>query len=152
MPNRTQAHPPPNFPNTLLNSQNVENFQGHFLSLTQETLLPLDKHCPWRMSKYKMTTFGEQVRLFREEAKLSLREVAEQIDIDTSLLGKIERNERQPTKEQIKLVAKFFNLDEKDLMKEFLSDQIAYKIMEEEADIDTLKVAEKKIQYLKMKK
>jgi transcriptional regulator with XRE-family HTH domain len=104
------------------------------------------------MSKYKMTTFGEQVRLFREEAKLSLREVAEQIDIDTSLLGKIERNERQPTKEQIKLVAKFFNLDEKDLMKEFLSDQIAYKIMEEEADIDTLKVAEKKIQYLKMKK
>jgi len=103
------------------------------------------------MSK-KMATFGEQIRLLREEAKLSLREVAEQIGIDTSLLGKIERNDRQPTKEQIKLVAKFFNLDEKDLMKEFLSDQIAYKIMEEEADIDTLKVAEKKIQYLKMKK
>lgn len=104
------------------------------------------------MSKYKMVTFGEQVRLLREEAKLSLREVAEQICIDTSLLGKIERNDRQPTKEQIKLVAKFFNLDEKDLMKEFLSDQIAYKIIEEEADIDTLKVAEKKIQYLKTKK
>ena len=103
------------------------------------------------MSK-KMATFGEQIRLLREEAKLSLREVAEQIGIDTSLLGKIERNDRQPTKEKIKLVAKFFNLDEKDLMKEFLSDQIAYKIMEEEADIDTLKVAEKKIQYLKMKK
>ena len=103
------------------------------------------------MSK-KMATFGEQIRLLREEAKLSLREVAEQIGIDTSLLGKIERNDRQPTKEQIKLVAKFFNLDEKDLMKEFLSDQIAYKIMEEEADIDTLKVAEKKIQYLKTKK
>lgn len=104
------------------------------------------------MNKYKMVTFGEQVRLLREDAKLSLREVAEQIGIDTSLLGKIERNDRQPTKEQIKLVAKFFNLDEKDLMKEFLSDQIAYKIMEEEADIDTLKVAEKKIQYLKTKK
>lgn len=104
------------------------------------------------MSKYKMVTFGEQVRLLREEAKLSLREVAEQIGIDTSLLGKIERNDRQPTKEQIKLVSKFFNLDEKGLMKEFLSDQIAYKIIEEEADIDTLKVAEKKIQYLKTKK
>ncbi len=99
-----------------------------------------------------MVAFGEQVRLLREEAKLSLREVAEQIGIDTSLLGKIERNDRQPTKEQIKLVAKFFNLDEKELMKEFLSDQIAYKILEEEADIDTLKVAEKKIQYLKTKK
>lgn len=99
-----------------------------------------------------MTTFGEQVRLLREEAKLSLREVAEQMGIDTSLLGKIERNDRQPTKEQIKLIAKFFKLDEKDLIKEFISDQIAYKIIEEEADIDTLKIAEKKVQYLKTKK
>lgn len=97
-----------------------------------------------------MVTFGEQVRLLREDAKLSLHEVAEKIGIDT--FGKIERNDRQPTKEQIKLVAKFFNLDEEDLMKEFLSDQIAYKIIEEEADIDTLKVAERKIQYLKTKK
>ncbi|MCZ2267425.1 MAG: helix-turn-helix domain-containing protein [Ignavibacteriales bacterium] len=100
----------------------------------------------------KVATFGEQIRLLREEAKLSLREVAEQIGIDTSLLGKIERNDRQPTKEQIKFIAKFFNLNEKDLIKEFISDQIAYKILEEEADLDTLKVAEKKIQYLKSKK
>lgn len=103
------------------------------------------------MSRNKVTTFAEQVRTLREEAKLSLREVAEKIGIDTSLLGKIERNERQPTKEQIKLVAKYFKINERDLMKEFLSDQIAYRILEEEADLDTLKVAERKIQYLKAK-
>ncbi len=61
-----------------------------------------------------IATFGEQIRLLREEKTLSLREVAEQIGIDTSLLGKIERNDRQPTKEQIKLIARFFKLDEKD--------------------------------------
>lgn len=99
-----------------------------------------------------ITTFGEHIRSLREEAQFSLRVVAEQIGIDTSLLGKIERNDRHPTKEQIKLIAKFFKLDEKDLFKEFISDQIAYKILEEEADIDTLKVAEMKIQYLKSKK
>ncbi|MBP1618704.1 MAG: helix-turn-helix protein [Bacteroidetes bacterium] len=103
------------------------------------------------MSKNKVTTFAEQVRTLREEAQLSLREVAESIGIDTSLLGKIERNERQPTKEQIKRVAKYFKFDEKEMMKEFLSDQIAYKILEEEADLDTLKVAERKVQYLKAK-
>lgn len=103
------------------------------------------------MSKIKISTLGEQVRTLREDAKLSLREVAEKIGIDTSLLGKIERCERQPTKEQIKQVAKYFNLNEKDLLKEFLSDHIAYKILEEEADLDTLKVAEKKVQYLKSK-
>ena len=99
----------------------------------------------------KIATFGEQVRTLREEAHLSLREVAEKIGIDTSLLGKIERSERQPTKEQIKQVAKYFRLDEKEMMKEFLSDQIAYRILEEEADLDILKVAEKKVQYLKNK-
>lgn len=104
------------------------------------------------MTKKKLSTFGEQVRTLREEANFSLREVAEKIGIDTSLLGKIERNERQPTKEQIKQVAIFFKLDEKDLLKEYLSDQIAYKILEEEADIDTLKVAEKKVEYLKTKR
>ena len=103
------------------------------------------------MSKNKVTTFAEQVRTLREEAQLSLREVAEKIGIDTSSLGKIERNERQPTKEQIKQVAKYFKLDEREMMKEFLSDQIAYRILEEEADLDTLKVAEKKVQYLKTK-
>jgi transcriptional regulator with XRE-family HTH domain len=103
------------------------------------------------MNINKVATLGEQIRTLREEAKLSLREVAEKISIDTSLLGKIERSERQPTKEQIKQVAKYFKLDEKDLLKEFLSDQIAYKILEEEADIDILKVAERKVQYLKTK-
>ena len=80
-----------------------------------------------------------------------MREVAEEIGIDTSLLGKIERNERQPTKEQIKQVAMYFKLDEREMMKEYLSDQIAYRSLEEEADLDNLKVAEKKVQYLKTK-
>jgi len=104
------------------------------------------------MSKHKIATFAEQVRTLRETAHLSLREVAEEIGIDTSLLSKIERNERQPTKEQIKQVAKYFKLDEKDLLKEYLSDQFAYRIIEEEADLDTLKVAERKVEYLKTKK
>lgn len=104
------------------------------------------------MNKNKIATLGEQVRTLREGVNLSLREVAEKIGIDTSLLGKIERSERPPTKEQIKQIEKYFKLKEKVLLKEFLSDQIAYKILEEEADIDTLKVAEQKVKYFKTKK
>lgn len=99
-----------------------------------------------------ISTIGERLRTLREQASLSLREVASEIGIDTSLLGKIERNERQPTKEQIKHIAEFFKIDEKLLIKELLSDQFAYRIMEEEADIDTLKVAEDKVKYLKANK
>jgi transcriptional regulator with XRE-family HTH domain len=99
-------------------------------------------------SKKNITTFGEYLRTIRETANLSLKEVANNIGIDTSLLGKIERNERQPTKEQIKQLAKFFKIDKNELIREFLSDLFAYKILEEEADIETLKVAEEKVKYI----
>jgi transcriptional regulator with XRE-family HTH domain len=103
-------------------------------------------------TKSMVSSFGEQLRSLREQKQLSLREVATEIGIDTSLLGKIERDERRPTKEQIKLVAKFFKFDENKLIREHLSDQLAYKIIEVDADIDILKVAEQKIEYLKTKK
>ena len=106
---------------------------------------------PMTLTKNLVSSFGEQLRSLREQKKMSLREVASEIGIDTSLLGKIERNERQVTKEQIKLVAKFFNYDEQLLIEENLSDQLAYKIIEADADGEILKVAEQKIKYLKNK-
>jgi len=94
-------------------------------------------------------SFGEHLRNLREDAGLTLKFVSEQINIDTSLLAKIERNERQPTKQIIKQIAEFFKADEKELQYDFLSDQIAYKILDEKADLSILKVAEEKVKYLK---
>lgn len=94
-------------------------------------------------------SFGEHLRNLRENQNLTLKSVAESVGIDTSLLAKIERNERQPTKQIIKLVSDFFNCNEKELLNNFLSDQIAYKILDEEADLSILKVAEEKVKYLK---
>ncbi len=100
-------------------------------------------------SKKVISTVGEQLRAIREKTNLPLREVATSIGIDTSLLGKIERNERQATKEQVKQLAAFYKIDEKKLLKELLSDQFAFKILEEDADIDIFRVAEDKVEYLK---
>ena len=97
----------------------------------------------------KHTSFGELLRGLREETGQTLKTVAENLEMDTSLLAKIERNERQPTKHIIKQVAEFFKCNEQELLNNFLSDQIAYKIMDEEADIEILKVAEEKVKYLK---
>ncbi len=97
----------------------------------------------------KHTTFGEQLRQLRKTADMTLRELAENIEIDPSLLAKIERNQRQPTKQLIKNVANFFEVNENGLLEEFLSDQIAYKILEEKADLNILKVAEEKVAYIK---
>jgi transcriptional regulator with XRE-family HTH domain len=98
-----------------------------------------------------METFGEYIRQLRINAGLPIRKIAAQLDIDSSLLGRIERDERQPNKEIIAGIAKIFNQNTQDLMQKFLSDQIAYKILDEDADIYVLKVAEQKIEYLKSK-
>lgn len=103
------------------------------------------------MSRHKISTFGEFIRELREKEGLPIRKVAAQLDIDPSLLGKIERNDRPPTKEQIKKLAEIFGQDENYLLSEFVSDQIAYKILKEETDLSILKVAEKKVHYLKTK-
>ncbi len=94
-------------------------------------------------------SFGEHLRTLREEAGMTLKFVSEKISIDTSLLAKFERNERLPTKLIIRQVADFFKVDEKELQNDILSDIIAHKILDEEADLSILKVAEEKVKYLK---
>jgi HTH-type transcriptional regulator, competence development regulator len=98
-------------------------------------------------------SFGETIKKLRENRQLPLREVADALNIDTSMLGKIEKNSRKPTKQLIGKIAKFFNVNHKDLLITFLSDTVAYQVMDEEdSAIKVLKVAEKKVKYLKTKK
>ncbi|MEZ4805795.1 MAG: helix-turn-helix transcriptional regulator [Bacteroidia bacterium] len=97
----------------------------------------------------KIESFGEHIRTLREKAGLTLKSVAEHINIDTSLLAKIERNERHPTKQIINQVANYFNVNEIELNNKLLSDQIAYQILDQKADLSILKVAEAKVKYLK---
>jgi transcriptional regulator with XRE-family HTH domain len=95
-------------------------------------------------------TFGKIVKTLREEKNLTLREVSEYLGVDTSMLGKIEKNNRKPTKQLIMKFSTFFNVDERELTIAFLSDNLAYQIMdEEEFATEVLKVAEKKVEYLK---
>jgi len=100
-------------------------------------------------AKLKLTSFGEVLRNLRENSELTLREVAAIVEIDPSLLAKIERNQRQPSKNLITNIANFFKIDEKELHLTILSDQIAYKIIDEDADVEILKVAEEKVAYIK---
>ena len=103
------------------------------------------------MSKKKLTTFGERIRQLREGQNLPQRKVAAILDIDTSLLAKYERNERQPSKELITKIAKIFKADSDELINEALTDKIAYQILEDEVDSKILKVAEEKAKYIKAK-
>lgn len=67
-----------------------------------------------------MNSFGEYLRNRREELGLPLRKVAAELDIDTSILSKIERSERVATKEMLPTLAKTLEVQEKEIEIEFI--------------------------------
>lgn len=96
-----------------------------------------------------METIGQILRNKRQSLGLLLRQVSAYVDIDQAILSKIERNERKPTKEILDKLAEILKLDKDELLIQFISDKIAYEIVDEDCASKVLKVAEKKIQYLK---
>ena len=104
------------------------------------------------MSKIKLTTFGERIKKLRDDNKLPQRKVAALLDIDSSLLAKYERNERQPSRETIIRIASVFNVDSTELIAEAFSDKLAYQLFENEVDSKILRVVESKVEYLKKQK
>jgi transcriptional regulator with XRE-family HTH domain len=96
-----------------------------------------------------MKTFGQIIREKREEKGWLLRHLAAELDIDQALLSKIERGERKATKEQVQKLATIFGMKKDELMLQYLSENIAYEIVEEKNAIDVLHVAEGKLEYLR---
>jgi transcriptional regulator with XRE-family HTH domain len=99
-----------------------------------------------------MTSFGETIKQLRLDRKLTQRNVATLLDIDTSILSKYEKNKRQPSEEQIEKLAKIFNVDSKSLIFEVVTDKIANQFVEDNIDSKTVRVAEEKAEYIKLKK
>ena len=67
-----------------------------------------------------MKTFGGYIRKSREELGLPLRKVAAALDIDTSILSKIERNERRATIKMIPILAESLKKPEKKIEMKFI--------------------------------
>lgn len=67
-----------------------------------------------------MKTFGKYIRELREIQGLPLRKVAAALDIDTSILSKIERNERRATTKMLPVFSKILNEPEKNIQIEFI--------------------------------
>ncbi|OYT14013.1 MAG: transcriptional regulator [Bacteroidetes bacterium 4572_114] len=97
-------------------------------------------------------TIGEKLRQLREENKLPLRKVAALLDIDVAILSKMERGERKLTKEVVLKLADIYKYNADYLLVLFLSDKIMYEIQDEDLGEKALKVAEKRIKYLKADK
>ena len=89
----------------------------------------------------KSETFGKYIRRIREEQKLPLRKVAAYLDIDTSTLSKVERNDRPASPEYLKPLSEILNLDLKEVQSKFIADKINKDFGDMEHLSDGLKAA-----------
>ena len=99
-----------------------------------------------------MDNIGVIIRKLREEKELPLRTVAAYLDIDQAILSRIERGKRKATREQVVNLAKYFKVNEKDLLVAWLSDKLVYEVADEEVALKALQVAEEKVKYNKTNK
>jgi HTH-type transcriptional regulator, competence development regulator len=84
---------------------------------------------------------GEKIRQLREENNILLRQLAAQLDIDTTLLSKMERGDRYFRKDDIMTLSRIFNQPTKELLALWLADKILKTIHEEDYKEQALKLA-----------
>ncbi len=94
-----------------------------------------------------METFGEYIRLLRNRKKMTITQLAAQLDLDSANLSRIENNKRVFDEKRLPKLAVIFDLNLNELREEYLTDRLAQKIYETNCTKQLLKVAEKKAEY-----
>lgn len=94
-------------------------------------------------------TFGEYIRQLRTDKGLTLTQLAFQLDLDSANLSKIENGKREFDEKRLYKLATAFSLDFEQLKTEYFGDQFAKKMYQNNCSLETLIVAEEKMNYLK---
>lgn len=104
-----------------------------------------------KLTSRMKTSFGEYIRKLRTENGMTLTQLAAQLELDSANLSKIENGKREFDEKRLEKLATVFSLKLDDIKTEFFSDLFAKKIYENNCSIETLMVAEEKVNYLKSK-
>jgi transcriptional regulator with XRE-family HTH domain len=91
------------------------------------------------------TQFGDRIRELRTKQSLLLRQVASILEVDPSIVSKIELGERKAKKEQVVQLADIFKTSKDELLTLWLADQVYEIVKDEDVADDALKSVSKKI-------
>ena len=91
------------------------------------------------------TQFGQRIRELRTKQHMLLRQLASKLDVDASVISKVERGQRQIKKEQIPLLAQVLKSDVDELQTLWLADQLYNMVQGEPMADKALKSVSKKI-------
>jgi len=92
-----------------------------------------------------MKSLGESLRDLRTSKGLLIRQVAFQLDIDPSLLSRIERGNKRPTRKQVVKLSTILCTSEHDLMACYLKERVLRELKDEPLALKAIVMAEKQI-------
>lgn len=88
-----------------------------------------------------------KIKSARKQKGLKIRELAEALKVDSSLVSKFESGVRKPTKEQMIKIAHLLDLDAHELLVDLLSEQVVLQIGYGNFALEVLSLAEDKVKY-----
>ena len=94
-----------------------------------------------------MPSFGETIRTLRLQQNVPLRVVAAAVEIDSTLLSRLELGERFPTDEQIKRFADYFQLPREELTAQVIADRIIAAYGAEEVTARAADLVRERLSY-----
>lgn len=85
---------------------------------------------------------GNKIKELRIKHEVLQRQLAAYLEIDTPMFCKIERGDRRAKRSQVILLAKYFHIDEKEMLTLWLADKVLDSLDgEEELRLDALDIA-----------
>ena len=85
---------------------------------------------------------GNKIKELRGKHEVLQRQLAAYLEIDTPMFSKIERGDRRAKRSQVILLAKYFHIDEKDMLTLWLADKVLDTLEgEDEQCLDALDTA-----------
>jgi transcriptional regulator with XRE-family HTH domain len=97
------------------------------------------------------TLFGNKIRMQRIEKRITQRELAAAIEIDTATYCKIEKGDRRAKRKQVITLANLLEIDTKELIRLWSADKVYAIIAEEEEATQILNVVAESIVKYKRK-
>ena len=94
-------------------------------------------------------TFGEYIRILRNNSNMTLTQLAAQLNMDSANLSKIENSKREFDEKRLEKLASIFQLDLIKLKDELFSEKFAKKIYANNCSEKALELAEQKVKYFK---
>ena len=89
---------------------------------------------------------GNKIKELRDKHEVLQRQLAAYLEIYTPMFSKIERGDRRAKRSQVIMLAKYFHIDEKEMLTLWLADKVLDALDgEEKLSIDAIEVAKSEL-------